>query len=147
VRAARKKAMVGWGWAALAAAALALGAAPGEKGHGAPARPGGSVCELRGADRATTPSVRCMACHDGGAGQPIEFPMGGDQDSMSHPVDVDYAATAARHPDRYASPAALPREVPLVQGKVSCTSCHDGASPDPRHVAIPERLCQSCHRM
>jgi hypothetical protein len=66
---------------------------------------------------------------------------------MSHPVDVDYAAVVARQPDRYEPPSRLPREVPLVEGKVTCTSCHDGRSPDAKRVVALESLCTSCHRM
>ncbi len=88
-----------------------------------------------------------MACHDGSAGAPIEFRMGPDATGMSHPVEVDYAATVARQPDRYHPAAALPPELPLVNGKVACTTCHDGASPDPKRVVAVPRLCESCHRM
>jgi hypothetical protein len=106
----------------------------------------GGLCELSRADRARTASVRCMACHDGAVGGAIEFHMGPRGTSMSHPVEMSYEAIAARQPERYEARAALPPEVPLVEGKVACTSCHDGASRDPKHVAIPVRLCQSCHR-
>jgi hypothetical protein len=87
-----------------------------------------------------------MACHDGGSGPFVEFHMStAGAAGMSHPVEVDYGAAAARHPRQYVSPRALPRDVPLVEGKVACTSCHDGASRNRNHVAMPQRLCESCH--
>jgi hypothetical protein len=38
-------------------------------------------------------------------------------------------------------------DVPLVDGKVACTSCHDGASPHPKRAVDPANLCAACHRM
>ncbi len=157
----------------LAAAALSIGAAVaaaegGAEGggpwdpHGVPARIPGSAgsaglteagrasmgpCELEGAERSTTSSMRCIACHDGTAGPAVAFQMAPDGRGMSHPVEVDYGAAVARQPDRYHPAATLPPEVPLVNGRITCTTCHDGASPDPKHVAIPRRLCESCHAL
>lgn len=48
---------------------------------------------------------------------------------------MDYASAQAREPARYAPAAALPPEVVLVDGKVTCTSCHDAASPHPKRAA------------
>lgn len=160
--------MLGRAGVILAAAALSLGAPAagdgGETGGGlwdphAPvrisregpvtpqARAAGGVCELEGADRATTSSQRCIACHDGTAGSPIAFGVRPDGIGSSHPVEVDYGAAAARQPGRYHPAAMLPREIPLVNGRVACTSCHDGASPDPKRVVRATRLCQSCHAL
>ena len=98
----------------------------------------GGVCELGRVDRATTPPARCLACHGGSSVRPIDV-------RDSHPLGMDYASIALRHPDRFVAPAQLPREVPLVGGKLACTSCHDAASPHPKRVAIAARLCESCH--
>jgi hypothetical protein len=84
-------------------------------------------------DRAAAAPLRCIGCHDAAA-------------SASHPL-VDYASVALRDPERFVPPARLAREVPLVGGKIACTSCHDGASRDPKHVAIAARLCESCHQL
>ncbi len=155
--------MLGRAGAILAAAALSLGASAAAAGGGglwdshAPvrfptegavtrqARASDGVCELQGADRATTSSARCLGCHDGSVAAAIELDTRPGGIGASHPVEVDYAQAAARQPRRYHPAATLPREVPLVNGKVTCTSCHDGASPDPKHVAIGSRLCKSCH--
>jgi hypothetical protein len=116
-------------WMALAAALGAAAAARG--GDGAP-------CELARADRARTSSASCLACHDGAAGREL---------GPSHPVEVDYGSAAAREPDRYVPAALLRADVPLVDGKVSCTSCHDGASPHAKRAVDPGRLCLACHQM
>lgn len=159
--------MLGRAGAILAATALSLGAAaaaedgmasggglwdsgasariPREGAVTRAARAGDGVCELEGADRARTTSARCIACHDGTAGRAVEVHTAPDGIGRSHPVEVDYGAAAARQPGRYHPAAMLPREIPLVDGKVACTSCHDGASREPKRVAMRTRLCESCH--
>jgi hypothetical protein len=66
---------------------------------------------------------------------------------MSHPVAVDYAAAAARRPDSYEPPGRIPAAVPLVDGKVECTTCHDGRSASAHRVVEYATLCTACHRM
>jgi len=105
------------------------------------------TCELSRLDRATTQSSTCMACHDGSAGPTIAFKMAPDGNGMSHPVAVDYASTAAGHPDTYTPAALLPPNVLLVYGRVECTSCHDGALTTANHVVEPLQLCYACHRL
>jgi predicted CXXCH cytochrome family protein len=128
---------------------LAIAVALGAAGTALPedrATPGGT-CELSRVDRRSTPSQACMTCHDGSAGALIGFRMAADGRGMEHPVTVDYAAAAAAHPDHLRPASALPAEVPLVRGKVECTTCHDGASPDRKRVATVSDLCLACHRM
>ena len=128
-----------WG-AALAAAAVAL-AWTGARAAG------GTTCELSRVDRARTTSLSCMTCHDGSAGKAVPFQMRGDGAGMSHPVEIDYAAAAARQPGKYEPASSLPYQVPLVAGKVQCTTCHDGASRDPMRVVEIRDLCIACHRL
>jgi len=68
-------------------------------------------------------------------------------DRMSHPVSIDYDLAAGSHPGAYVPAAALPREIPLVNGRVECTTCHDGASATPKHVVDEMQLCTACHRL
>jgi predicted CXXCH cytochrome family protein len=140
-------------WAlALWALAFAAGAAavPPAAPPGGPPRPAGGgapggdgICELRGADRARTPSHRCTACHDGTAATSVAFSTRGNAGG-SHPVGVDYDG-AARPFARLKPRAAVPPTVPLVDGRVECTSCHDGASPRRARVANERDLCIVCH--
>jgi predicted CXXCH cytochrome family protein len=128
----------------LAFAAGGAAAAPLDPPPGGPAgRPGDGICELRGADRARTPSYRCIACHDGTAAQTVTFTSRGNA-SGSHPVGV-YYDMAARPFARLKPRAAIPTTVPLVDGRVECTSCHDGASPRRGRVADERDLCTVCH--
>jgi hypothetical protein len=143
-----------WALAVSAGAAVAMGALaadwvdPPAGPRAAAGRIGGSgACELLRADRARTPSHACMACHDGSAGTAVPGAGGGPRGEMSHPVAVDYAAAAARRPDSYEPPGRIPAAVPLVDGKVECTTCHDGRSPSAHRIVEHARLCTSCHRM
>ncbi len=107
----------------------------------------GNVCELEQLDRTRTSARVCVSCHDGTIGPGVQFRMGPDDSGMSHPVDTDYASAHAKQPDKYVPPGALPVDVPLVEGRVACTSCHDPASTEPKHVARPGSLCSACHIM
>ena len=123
-----------WG---LVVATAALGAAGLASADGA--------CQLSQIDRATTQSSTCMACHDGSAGPTIAFDMA--TGGMSHPVAVDYASVVAKYPDTYVPPVALPAGVLLVNGRVECTSCHDGSLTTRNHVVDEMQLCYGCHRL
>lgn len=123
----------GWWRLALIAGAVAAG------GIGA----ADEVCELSRVDRASTDSYLCMSCHDGSAGKVVPFTMG--PGGMIHSVTVDYATAAASHPGTYVPAADLPKDVPLVNGKVECTSCHNWSQPAPSRVVDPLRLCYACH--
>jgi hypothetical protein len=125
----------------------ALGAAAAFVVAGARAA-GESPCELEGTIRRVTGSVSCLSCHDGSMGPSIS--PGGTAWSggvASHPVGIDYAAAANRHPGTYTPVSQLPQEIVLVGGKVECTTCHDGTSTLPRKVAGSSDLCLACHRL
>lgn len=122
----------------LGAAALAASAG---------ARAADGTCTLAGADRRTTPSTACAACHARIAtGAVSRRPDGHPQ---GHPVEVEYAQVAAEHPDRFAPADGLPPEIPLVGGKIACTTCHAPGRPeDPVKLVAPTRvLCLACHRL
>lgn len=141
----------GWRAAALAAPvwALAVGALTGFAGSAAiGGPPGGGACELRRADRATATVAQCVGCHDGSVGPAVAVsrtwtPVLEHGRLASHPVDVDYGQAWMRRRDLDPSPR---RELALAEGKVVCTTCHDGRSPFPNHLAVRTGLCQSCHR-
>jgi predicted CXXCH cytochrome family protein len=138
---------VGLAAAALAAAGGANGGARAAGAVGALAVGASGTCELSRMDRARTPSTACMQCHDGSAGPAVPYEMKAGGGGMSHPVGVDYAAAAARAPGRYQPESALPRDVPLVGGRIECTTCHDGSLTTPKQVVEQSRLCYACHRL
>jgi hypothetical protein len=83
-------------------------------------------CELSLPGRVETTSESCVACHRVGSGS-------------NHPFDVDYATAIAMHPySGLRSPEeVVKRGVFLVEGKVSCRTCHDPRSPWENHIALP----------
>ena len=67
------------------------------------------------------------------------------------PVGVDYPlSNLKRGASPYRSPALLPPQIRLPDGKVSCVSCHDlySAERDRLTVRIEgSALCLTCHQM
>jgi predicted CXXCH cytochrome family protein len=140
-------------WAAALAATIAGvgGATEGAHGPRAPVGPGGgagvATCELSRVDRARTPSTACTGCHAGAVGPGRTFEMAAGGRGMSHPVGVSYAEATAPAPERYAPSSELPGDVPLVDGRIECTTCHDGALTTKNQVVESKRLCLACHRL
>jgi predicted CXXCH cytochrome family protein len=108
------------------------------------------ICGLRTRSRWVQTSESCVACHDGAIGDVVHasFPALGAGIGESHPVEVAYDEVVVRAPGRYRARAELPRALWLPGGRVTCTTCHDGASSEPARVAMPlaaSRLCFGCH--
>ena len=97
-------------------------------------------CALAVVDRKTTSSSKCLGCHDGSVSKLIPTHSGVDV----HPSGRVYPANGAYHPASTLGP-----EVVLVNGRLECTSCHDGAAKTRNHVVQPARvhLCQVCHAL
>jgi predicted CXXCH cytochrome family protein len=127
-------------WGAALGAAVALAAAGARAADESP-------CGLSGAIRMLTGSMTCVSCHDGTAATAISLVRTPDGAAASHPVGIDYADAALRHPGKYTPAANLPPEIVLVAGKVECTSCHDGRSPQRFKLAGQRELCLGCHRL
>ncbi len=131
-------------WRAALGAAVALACAAAGAAEGA-------ECDLARADRARTTSQHCMACHDGSVGPGVGYVSSGGTGSASrtpvnsHPVGISYAAAAARQPGEYAPASSLPADVPLPNGMVECTTCHDGKAANPNRVVPRTGLCTACH--
>lgn len=123
---------------ALGAAALAASAG---------ARAADGVCTLAWANRRTTPSSACAACHARIASAAVS--LRSDGHPLGHPVEVEYARLASAHPDQLAPAEALPPEIPLVGGRITCTTCHaQGSGHDHMQLVAPTRvLCLACHRL
>lgn len=121
--------------------------------------PAPEVCELVNAMPGRTPSSSCMGCHDGTIGPVanVIFPstLEGfvntphDPGSSSHPVDLDYDASAQRQPGSLTPSGALPSEVVLQEGKLTCVTCHHPDSTQPFRTSLSmdaSALCIACHR-
>ena len=75
-------------------------------------------------------ALRCMSCHDGATASDVTavngsapFQISGMIDA-NHPVSMDYNENVFRKPQSYKSSATLNPDIVLVDGKVSCVSCH-----------------------
>lgn len=109
------------------------------------------LCELRTADRARATTRSCLACHDGTvAPATAHDPAGAHRGSGLHPVEIDYDRAAMRAGTSLLPRGALAPALVLPGGKLTCTTCHDGASRLPARTALPmsgSRLCLACHAM
>lgn len=124
----------------------------------------------------------CMQCHDGSgavritvkdARSPLQYMMSGVQ--KNHPVGMKYDDYAATDPQRYIPRVLLDANIVLVNGEVTCISCHRLKEPqdlvdnidarwaeiqkapsDAKHCSASNEftirtgkagLCLACHRM
>jgi predicted CXXCH cytochrome family protein len=102
------------------------------------------LCTLRTEDRTAATVQACVSCHDGLVTGTHAFVGDGE-----HPVDVSYDMAAARD-QRLLSRFEVSRRIYLPEGKITCVSCHDGASTEPNHTAVSmnrSALCTSCHAL
>jgi predicted CXXCH cytochrome family protein len=129
--------------AALAPVFLAAASPPAPRLHGHASALG--PCELATADRRSTSSQRCLACHDGTAAAAV--PLGYGAGPGDHPVEMEYERS--RMSGRSLRPTAeLPQALPLVGGRVACTTCHSIESAEPGHTAMTMQrsaMCLACH--
>ena len=97
----------------------------------------GGSCLLGRVDRQAATTSLCLSCHDGTVAAHRD----------GHPVDIVYEVAVARNP-RLRTRYELSRRLALPDGKISCVTCHDGASSEPMHTSLPmsrSALCFGCH--
>jgi predicted CXXCH cytochrome family protein len=105
-------------------------------------------CVLHTVDRATAATSVCTSCLGPSLapqGRSARFQMPGR--AFGHPVDVDYDAARGARPDRFKARSELPSTLPLVGGKIACTTCHSARSTIQSSLAMSAdgALCLSCH--
>jgi hypothetical protein len=114
----------------------------------------------------------CLECHDGSVGghvavksaaEPLRFDRLANAD---HPVGMRYDDYYRRQPTRYRSRALLDPDIVLVDGVVTCVSCHrlttdpgtrpgkreDGLAsraicPASSELTVARNLCMACHAL
>ncbi|MDH4163676.1 MAG: cytochrome c3 family protein [Nitrospirota bacterium] len=135
------------------------------RGAGAPDAPSGHAQVLTTAHmeydamqtgRIDAVSSACLSCHDGSIGAPATVRIGsfrhgirtGDTaQELSHPVGVSYRRAMLRR-GGLRPPETLDRRIRLVNGKVSCASCHNMFSREARLLTVANNrsgLCLECH--
>lgn len=96
----------------------------------------------------------CLGCHDGTVGPARQSPFNEDLNQTvrcrgmpgGHPVGVVYPIGTAH--DEFADPLSLPDRMLLVEGWMTCVSCHD-VEAENHDLVIDNRrsaLCLTCHR-
>jgi predicted CXXCH cytochrome family protein len=106
-------------------------------------------CLLPTVDRATATTRLCLSCHDGSLGTShLPGPaVGSAAGPGMHPVDVGYEAALQRG-RRLRPRFEVSRRLAMPDGRLTCVTCHDGASQEPAHLAVPmsrSTLCFACH--
>ncbi len=92
-------------------------------------------------------SAQCLACHDGSTAGAVSYcTVQCDFRSSSHVIEKDYPPR--RNRDSFASVAEVTAKgVKLINGKVTCISCHDLKNPARFHLIVngDRKLCSICH--
>ena len=101
-------------------------------------------------------SQKCLGCHDElgavkkyGSKSPSGFSnVGMSRIAEAHPVGLVYEKRTLFR-DNLKSSAEFPPEVILVNGRISCITCHDPLNSKGNHMAGGNRsvLCFVCHNM
>jgi hypothetical protein len=94
-------------------------------------------------------SSDCLRCHDGVAAKPVMLSVSVGNFCCSHPIDRDYPPLNDK--DEY-NPAekVIAAGVKLLNGQVTCISCHNLKNPVAPHLAVPidgSGLCFACHKI
>jgi hypothetical protein len=92
-------------------------------------------------------AAECMGCHQGHiqlrtAGSPLVIR--GSQ-TLNHPVGMRYADSVRHDPQGYRTVASLNSNIQLVDGKVTCLSCHEKKA-TPADTLIEARLDTAASR-
>jgi predicted CXXCH cytochrome family protein len=100
-------------------------------------------------------SLECLSCHDGSVGKLSTVSIGIRTNTASfngynkglHPIWIDYEKVRIRQGE-LRSTWAMDKRIKLVQGKVSCVSCHNSYSESKCQLVMDNRgsrLCLGCH--
>jgi predicted CXXCH cytochrome family protein len=103
-------------------------------------------------------SAGCLSCHDGTAASKVipRFKNTPEKKSVmsmlavKHPIGMDYEQYAISHSADLKSLDEMSRDLTLVDGKVSCITCHDPISSRRSQLRITSTgvdLCSACHKM
>jgi hypothetical protein len=94
-------------------------------------------------------SAGCITCHDGSNGPHVSFCLL-EQRGLGcggHIVSVSYVEMAAGS-DKLRDANSLPPQMPLLDGKITCVTCHGPEPHDGMPLAldnIDSALCRACH--
>jgi predicted CXXCH cytochrome family protein len=102
-------------------------------------------------------SAGCLSCHDGNSASNVRSNVINKPDKKSimkmmsakHPIGMDYEKYSESNKN-LKSLDEMGQNVNLVEGRVSCITCHDPHSPGQNHLTITKTgidLCSACHNI
>jgi hypothetical protein len=87
------------------------------------------------ASRIDHESISCLSCHDGATASDVSASSSSTRarsmraHPAGHPVGISYSSSALNKLGEYVPKGVLNPAIPLVDGKVSCVSCHKLTKP------------------
>jgi predicted CXXCH cytochrome family protein len=102
-------------------------------------------------------SAICLSCHDGKSASKVMPNLKNSPNkkniimaiSVKHPIGMDYNRYAAAN-SNLKSMDEMSLDLYLVEGRVSCITCHDPLNSGKNHLTITKTgidLCSACHAM
>ena len=136
------------------------------------ARTTGSFSRYQQASGIDVETMKCLGCHDGVIAKDMGHNAGESRGGslQNHPVGIRYSSSVMGNYREYMPKAVIDERVKLIDGKVSCVSCHqlkDTTTPEPEKAFADEyepdfsctssgkttvttdgsALCLSCHNL
>ena len=102
-------------------------------------------------------SAGCLSCHDGKSASNVRPNFRNSPNKKSimmmisgkHPIGMDYEKYAMSN-HHLKSLDEMGQNLTLVEGRVSCITCHDPLSPENNHLVATQSgvdLCSACHTL
>lgn len=111
----------------------------------------GKLAQEQSAGPLDKASIECLGCHDGTISKMAQAEVKGGEFQhgigLSHPIGIEYPKVSRKND--YIPLDALPEEIQLFDGKISCLSCHNPYTKEKYLLVMDNkrsRLCLACHR-
>lgn len=126
--------------------------AGGERWSGSPHARGPEVVHFGEMLQTESWAPACLACHDGTIAKGVNYQLfkSSSMGSLgSHPTEVPYPAEWSGHTDFAPTTEITQAGLRLLDGKVTCTTCHNLSLPVKYYLPVTmtgSALCLACHR-
>ena len=94
-------------------------------------------------------AYECLSCHDGVIAAQIHMSTKTGNYLCTHPVNRDYPPPR-KHTEYLPLEEVTAAGIRLLQGQITCISCHNLKNPEKPHLVVPldnSNLCFNCHRI
>jgi len=94
-------------------------------------------------------AYECLSCHDGVLAAQIHMSTKTGNYLCTHPVNRDYPPPR-KQADYLPLEEVTAAGIKLLQGQISCISCHNLKNPEKLHLVVPldnSNLCFNCHKI